>query len=138
MRESKIGQGVKTNEGNQIAETNQERDLKVEKIAQIENEITGRRKWIDQKIEIGNEKKDRIVETGKGMKPIAETRKGVDPIAETGKGTDPIAETGKGTDRIAEIGKGTDLLAEKEGEKDPLVETGRKKIVGGIGIKLVN
>ena len=109
MRESKIGQGVKTNEGNQIAETNQERDLKVEKIAQIENEIIGRRKWIDQKIEIGNEKKDRIVETGKG----------VDPIAETGKGTDPIAETGKGTDRIAEIGKGTDLLAEKEGEKDP-------------------
>ena len=128
MRESKIGQGVKTNEGNQIAETNQERDLKVEKIAQIENEIIGRRKWIDQKIEIGNEKKDRIVETGKGMKPIAETGKGVDPIAETGKGTDPIAETGKGTD----------LLAEKEGEKDPLVETGRKKIVGGIGIKLVN
>lgn len=128
MRESKIGQGVKTNEGNQIAETNQERDLKVEKIAQIENEIIGRRKWIDQKIEIGNEKKDRIVETGKGMKPIAET----------GKGTDPIAETGKGTDRIAEIGKGTDLLAEKEGEKDPLVETGRKKIVGGIVIKLVN
>ena len=138
MRESKIGQGVKTNEGNQIAETNQERDLKVEKIAQIENEIIGRRKWIDQKIKIGNEKKDRIVETGKGMKPIAETGKGVDPIAETGKGTDPIAETGKGTDRIAETGKGTDLLAEKEGEKDPLVETGRKKIVGGIGIKLVN
>ena len=118
MRERKIGQGVKTNEGNQIAKTNQERDLKVEKIAQIENEIIGRRKWIDQKIEIGNEKKDRIAETGKGMKPIAETGKGVDPIAETGKGTD--------------------LLAEKEGEKDPLVETGRKKIVGGTGIKLVN